>query len=241
MENKIKTGLPYNMVDMDNIRLNGAIVDMNNIQFPNIDDDMMIKVTFIFLRNTDYPVEYDFSKCSFETKSKYMLSYITDAVEYRFDELIQSWLAVLCFSLGIILEDKGIFTEDELKNFVENNLDIIKELINLYISLPVYALLRYEFNGEKIDISDIPINDCKIFNDNIIHLMYNPAMNIVLESETIFEQMNYINYFTETNDKLFSALQEYPYMAMLVSMTDKNPEEWDKFLKDYNDIIREFN
>ena len=241
MENKIQTGLPYNMDMMDEIRLNGAIVDMNDIHFPNIEEDMMTKVSFIFLRNTDYPVIYDFSKCSYEKKSKYLISYLTDAVYYQFDELVQTWLAILCFSLGIVLENKGIFNEEELKCFVEEHLDFVGELLHLLISLPVYAVSRFENNGEKIDVSDIDINECKLFNDNIVHLLYNSALNIILESDTIFEPMNYIHYFTETNDKLFDALQELPYMALLVGLTEKTPSEWEDFLKDYNDVIREFN
>lgn len=237
MENKI-TGLPYNIEDMDNIRNNGAIVDMNDLHFPNIENDMLVKVSFIFLRNTDYPVTYDFSKCSFKLKSQYLLTYLTESVEYKLDDLVQTWLAVLCYSLGIVLEDKGIFNEEELKLFVEENLEFIGNLIQFYISLPVYALSRYEYDNKKIDISEIPSTDYDNFNDNIIHLMYNPAMNIILNTETVFESLNYTKYFTETNDKLFDALQEYPYMALLVAMTDKSPDEWKNFLKDYNEFIR---
>ena len=237
MENKIRTILPYNMDIMDEIRTNGAIVDMSQLRFPNVDDEMMIKVVFIFLRNTDYPVDYDFSNCSFEMKTKYLMTYLTDAVDYKMDILVQSWMAILCYSLGIVLEDKGILNQNEIKQFIEENLDFIGELIHFFTSLPVYALSRYEFNNEKIVISDIPTNTYNKFNDNIIHLMYNNAMNIVLESETDFEPMNYTHYFTETNDKLFAALQEYPYMAILVGLTDKEPSEWDNFLKEYNDFI----
>lgn len=236
MENKIMTGLPYDMSLMNDIRDNGAIVNMNDLHFPNVDNQ--INVAMIFLRNTDFNVELDFSQCSYEMKSQYLLSYLTDAVEYKVDSLIQSWLASVCASLGIVLKDKGIFNEDELLKFTKDNIELVGQLLQFLISLPVYAVVRFKYENIEFNCKDIPINDSKLFNDNINYLLYNPAINIILNTETVFEPMNYIHYFTDNNNKLFAALQEHPYLAMLVAMVEKDPSEWSKFLNDYNTIIQ---
>ena len=209
MENKIMTGLPYDMSLMNDIRDNGAIVNMNDLHFPNVDNQ--INVAMIFLRNTDFNVELDFSQCSYEMKSQYLLSYLTDAVEYKIDSLIQSWLASVCVSLGIVLKDKGIFNEDELLKFTKDNIELVGQLLQFLISLPVYAVVRFKYENIKFNCKDIP---------------------------TVFEPMNYIHYFTDNNNKLFAALQEHPYLAMLVAMVEKDPSEWSKFLNDYNTIIQ---
>lgn len=233
---KMITGLPYDINDMNTIRNKGAIADMNNINFPNIPEDKQINVAYIFLRNTDYPVTYDFSKCSFEKKSKFLNEYITTSVGYKLDELIQTWMAACCFSLGIVLEDTGIFNKDELKEFVECNLEIIGEIIKFLISLPVYALYRFEVNGKKMDISDIPTTDVSIFNENIYLFLYHPAINIIITSDTIFEPTFYTHYFTNENNKLFDSLQGLPYMPILYGLSEKKPEEWKEFLNVYSDI-----
>lgn len=238
MENKLRTGLPYDFTLMDLIRNEGAVVDMNNVNFPNVPEDNQINVSFIFLRNTDYPVEYDFSECSYEKKTIYLLNYITSAVEYKIDVLIQTWLAACCYSLGIILEDKGIFDESELKHFVEDNISFIGEIIQFLISLPLYAITRYEYDNKKIIIDDdLVVSDTTIFNENINYFLYNNAINIIMSIETIFKPIFYTNYFTDTNNKLFTALQELPYTAMLVAMTEKSPVEWKGFMDAYNEFI----
>lgn len=237
MENKIVTGLPYDFSNMDLIRNEGAIVNMNSIAFPNVPEDGQVNVSFIFLRNTDYPVTYDFSQCSYELKSKYLIEYLTSAVEYKIDDLIQTWSAILCSSIGILLEDTGILTVDELQLFTKENIELIGQLLHLIISMPVYIVSRFKYNDCSINIDDIPVNDSKIFNDNINYILLHPAINILLEDDTVFEPENYIQYFTNTNDKLFSALQGHPYMAMLIAMVEKSPEEWKDFFNDYKSIF----
>lgn len=239
MENKIITGLPYDFNSMDLIRNEGAIVDMNSIDFPNVFDENQINVAFIFLRNTDYPVTYDFSQCSYDIKSKYLINYLTSSVEYNIDILVDTWLAILCSSIGILLENTGILTTEELNKFVQENLDLIGQLLHLIISMPVYIISRFKYENCTINIDDIPVNESKIFNDNINYLLMNPAINILLQADTIFEPENFVKYFTNTNDKLFSVLQEQPYMAMLIGMVEKSPEEWEKFFNDYKSIITE--
>lgn len=235
MENR--TGLPYDLSQMDLIRNNGAIVDMNNINFPNVDNQ--VNVAFIFLRNTDYNVTLDFSNCSYDLKKDYLLKYLTESVEYKINSLINTWMAILCSSIGILLEDTGILTKEELQKFVDENIEIIGELLHLIISVPVYIVSRFNYQGTTISTGDIKTNDSKLFNDNINYLFLHPAINIILETDTIFEPENYVKYFTNTNDKLFSALQGLPYMAMLVGMVEKTPEEWENFLNEYKSVITE--
>ena len=53
---------------MNEIKEKGAIVDMSNINYPGINSEDNVRISYIYLRNTNFDVDLDFSKCEYSFK-----------------------------------------------------------------------------------------------------------------------------------------------------------------------------
>ena len=82
----LRTKIPYQIERIEEIRECGAVVDVSNPIFPGIEQDKQLRTTLVFLRNTGFDVELDFSGCSYEEKRDYLLLYLKDKIDVKYKE-----------------------------------------------------------------------------------------------------------------------------------------------------------
>ena len=115
----IKTGLPYDLDQMENIAQNGAIVDISNINFPGIPDSKKVRTAYIFLRNTGFEnIVLDFQKADYKTKSDFLITYLQDTIENNNQEIHNSWITILFDYNNIENYGYSILTKEEENKFI---------------------------------------------------------------------------------------------------------------------------
>ena len=165
----IHTGLPYDMDILGNIDNEGAVVDMSNLNYPGIQKEDNVRVSYIYLRNTAFNnVTLDFSQTSYEFKRDFLLFYINGDIFYEIEPCTNTWIKILGLYNQQDFPIDTIFTQDELYQFIRENLTEIAKLNNIIASLPVYLFLRlniedpenFNFNDiEKLLIEEATIED----------------------------------------------------------------------------------
>lgn len=208
---KLRTTLPYKMEDMELISVDGAIVDMSSMNFP-VPPEEQIRTTFIFLRNTGFDnIELDFSNCSYENKEKFLIQYIHDSIIIKYNEFVNTWRDILLLTVDGKCPLLGMLSIQEIQKFIERNLNVVIELLNFCISLPIYSLFRLKFNNELYSTKDIATNNIKIFGKNIYnvinHYYVSEIIQKALDSDIDGLSISfYTHYFTEENNELFNAI-----------------------------------
>lgn len=222
----IKTGLPYDINMMEDIRNNGAIVDMNDLQFPSISDDRKIKTALVYLRNTGFNVELDFTNVSKEDKFEYLRQYLTSSIECKSLILAQSWSKIFNYTTGLNMEIPCILTDDEVKEFVENQLDMIGNALRLLISLPIYLIKRYKLDDDKtLDISEFEEITNKPIDANLINILKQPDINVLFTHDYDLEPANYTNIFTMDNNQLFNQLLDTDFGILFLCLTSDSQDK----------------
>lgn len=214
---KIKTGLPYKEEDLSFIQNNGAIVEMNSINFPSIDVENQIETSLIYLRNTGFQVNYDFSKCSFERKSKFLIQYFTLQYELNIPELISTWLCILNYINNSKITTKiSILSQNEIIKFIKLNQGLILNIFQVILSLPVYLALRLKQSPFQNDIKE---NDTFYLNNNIILLFQFQEFLYLYQNKLSLELKNFTKIFTMENNQLFTAInQKLPFGYLLYGL-----------------------
>lgn len=229
-----ETKLPYDMDKMNYIKENGAKVDMSNIDFPNLNDD--IRVSYIYLRNTDFNVELDFSKCNYEFKKQFVYFYLFGDIVYNFDCITDTWISIMLMfndSNIDIPKEFGILSKEEIIDFINEYKDKIKIINDFLFSLCMYPILRLK--DIKLNSDDIEINDEKIFNENCYNIIKNKYFNILLTFDGISKPVNFTKYFTNENNELFELIAKYtPYQELLYGLFNSSENDWYTFIDNIN-------
>ena len=233
----IKTGLPYNMGDMDEIKNNGAIVDMSDIQFPNITADKNQRTTFIFFRNTGFDVKLDFSSCSFEEKEAFLLAYLTENIDVKQSEFVKSYIKILNRAVGNDINVECILTDVEIEQFVKKNYAFITSILKFINSLPVFAMFYFSLNGEVYDMEDFEKTDENIINDNFYYVISADEAITLFDHELQIPPMFYNQLFTFENEKLFHAVQKLPFFSILHGLCTTDTSEWETVIQNSNSLI----
>jgi hypothetical protein len=237
----IETGLPYDINQMEIINNEGAIVDMSNINFPQISAEEQINVSLIYLRNTNFNVKLNFENCSYEDKKEYLIKYITNNINIDYEEFSLTWLKILLFFVEYdfnldpdLLNIFSILTDEEIKQFISEENIIMEELYQLIISLSVYVLFKSTMNGEVYDLSDIEKTDKNIIGINIYHLLY-PEIDTIISSEKFDTKFLFYNkIFTINNKELFDAIDNLFVAKLLYGMSTIDPVEFKDILEEVN-------
>lgn len=224
------TGLPYDNVEMERIRNNGAIVDFNNICFPGIEDDRQIEVAFIYLRNTGFNIVPDLSACPFETKVKILKTYIETNMECTNQHFADTWIAILLNSLGLVYSQETLLTSEEIERFVDENVEYVGRILTFLNSLVVYAISRFEHNNTKIVMDGFPCTDEELVGVNIHKIIQHKHFYIIDTQEIDVPKLNFTKYFTMENNELFDSMKDLPYMAILIGLVEHPQEKWDEIL-----------
>lgn len=231
-----RTGLPYDMGEMDEIKNNGAIVDMSDINFPGIPTEKIQRTTFIFFRNTGFDVKLDFSKCSYKDKEAFLLAYLNENIDVKQSEFATSYTKILNYAAGNNINTDCILTDQEIVEFIKSNSELVTTLLQFSISLPVFAMFYFSLNAEVYDLSDFKKTDNTI-NDNFLHVITTEGFISLLDNEVNVEPLFYNKLFTFENEKLLAAVQTLPFFSILYGLCMEESEMWEKMIKESDGII----
>lgn len=234
----IKTGLPYKIEEMDKINEVGAHIDMSNIDFPGVSDDEIYKITFIYLRNTGFTNIYlDFSKCDYERKSKFLKTYLENEIELDQFELINSYIVILNrMQNNDITDIDCILNSEEINKFIDEYKDTLNDILNLIMSLPIFALFYFSLNNKAYTLDDI---EKETFNEklninNIYYLIEKPEiMTLYLEKNMISPKF-YENLFKIENIRLFKIVEKLPFFPILNILSTVKSDIWDDLENDFD-------
>lgn len=235
---KINTGLPYDFDLLNEINEKGAIVDLSNINYPNLDETDNIKITFIYLRNTGYEnIDLDFSKTSFEFKEKFLLYYLQGDIEYKLKECNDTWIKILGFYNNQNFPVKSFLSEEEIIKFINNNLEYLKNLNTFIISLPLYPISKMTFDDDtNLDLEDIEKTENIICNNSICGIISNPYFMYIYETIEQSEPCFYSKIFTLENNELFNTIINHtPFATILYGMCQDN---WSEFTNGLEEILK---
>ena len=233
----IKTGLPYNMGDMDEIKNHGAIVDMSDIQFPNITADKKQRTTFIFLRNTGFDVSLDFSNCSFEDKEAFLIRYLSESIEVKQEEFPLSYIKILNRISGNDIEIPCILNDDEIVKFIENNNDLLINIFRLVKSLPLFAMHCFTLNGTAYDMDEFEKTDDVPFNDNIYNIISNQLVLTLFDNDLDIPPVFYNKLFTFENKRMIQVIDtQLPFFSILFGLSTTDKKDWETIIEKSNSL-----
>ena len=209
----LRTKIPYQVERIEEIRERGAVVDVSNPIFPGIEQDKQLRTTLVFLRNTGFDVELDFSGCSYEEKRDYLLLYVKDKIDVKYKEFSDTWVSIIMEAIGLENDRPSILNDDEMARFIEENMGYISRVINFIYSLTLYAMDRYSLNSQAYDMKSFKTTDYEDIGFNICYVLEAPEIIMVysIDDEPLF----YTKLFTIENNKLFDAVQKLPFMSLL--------------------------
>lgn len=231
-----RTGLPYDMNVMEEIKENGAIVDMSDIKFPGIPADKVQRTTFIFFRNTGFDVKLDFSNCSFEEKEQFLIAYLLERIDVKQTEFATSYVKILNRAVGNDIDVECIMTNEEIDRFIENYKDDISDFLQFAVSLPLFAMYYFSLNNQAYDMSEFEHTDDDKFSDNFYHIISTDGFIALFDHDITLPPLFYDKLFTFENHKLLEAIQNLPFFAILHGLCTTSTEDWEAMLKTSNEL-----
>lgn len=216
----MRTGLPYDFAKMEEIREEGAVVDMADLRFPTADQ---VRTAMIFLRNTGFRnVEHDFSRCSKELLARYLEEYLTTDIEIDIPELSALALDAMRYMLGMS-EDCTIEPEGRLR-------DTLCEVMRVYVSAPLYFIHRLQDGRLEMDAET---EKAEHVGANLQYLFTGDIDSIADAARAQgMEPAFYADIFTMENNGLFNAIMDssMAFPAMLFAMTETEPGAWESIV-----------
>lgn len=212
----LKTRIPYDIEKIEEIRDRGAIVDVSSPDFPGIEKEKQLRTTLVFLRNTGFDVELNFSSCTYEEKRDYLLLYLQEKIEIKNKEFSDTWVNILMEYIGIECNRPCFLNREELSTFVSENREYISHVVNFIYSLGLYAMKRYSLEDKAYDFNDFETSDLDDISNNICEIIKAPEIIMIysIDSSPVF----YNKAFTIDNNKLFDAIQHLPFMSLLFGL-----------------------
>lgn len=226
----IKTGLPYNMSEMEEIKNNGAIVDMSDIKFPGIPKDKIQRTAFIFFRNTGFNVKLDFSKCTFEEKEAFLIAYLTENLDVKPSEFATSYIKIFNRLIGNDINIECILLDEEIDQFIKNHEELLSKLFQFINSLPVFALFYFSLNDKAYTLSDIERSDENIINDNFYYIISRDEFISIFDNDAGVAPLFYTQLFTFENTKLLQAVQSLPFFSILHGLSTLDSATWEEMI-----------
>lgn len=227
----IRTGVPYKPEEMEEIYLNGAIVDLSKVNFPTcktLKENM--HALFVYLRNTGYNVDFDFREMTYEQKVALLKEYLDTKIDYNIPILNTTWLSILYACLGEKISSlDSILNELGLITIQAAEFKYVEKIWQFLVSLPLFLIKR-------LDLDTFESTAEKTSEDfNLVNFFY------ILEHAEIDDLINkgagdippkdYENIFTVENTRLFEALKDCSFSTFIHGLTNSSDEEFHEFVK----------
>ena len=133
---------------LDEIDQSNYVVDVSKIDFGEDEDN--IESAIIYARNLQITMPFDFSKVSYEMKSKWLLKYLTfGTLSVEIKDLSETWLTILA---GENIDLNCILNENEIKQFTDENRVLIDDILSFLVSLDeIILILLNNSDNEEIE------------------------------------------------------------------------------------------
>lgn len=208
---------------------NDITVDMSDLRFPT-DEDKQIRSAFIFIRNTGLKATYDFSKCSYEMKQKYLLMYMEDRFDVIIPELALTWIAIIGVKWSD-MSDISILTKEEIDDFCGCVPNLIEDVRNLAASLPICSI-EYFCKQNNIDVGDIEKTDYRVVNSfNFFQLLEYPYFIRLVKIMDGYTPKYYQNYFIPGTETYCQIITKFSYFNILNFIYNSTEEDIDNMVK----------
>lgn len=232
----IKTGLPYKKEEISIAYKEGAIVDLSRVNFPTcktLQENM--KSLFIYLRNTGYDVQFDYTEMTYEQKVALLKEYLETRVDYNIPDLNTTWLSVLYACLGIRIKGMtSVLNDLELITMQAAEFEYIKKIWQFLVSLPLFLIKRldieYETHTQKTEEVPNLVNMYYILEDSHIDDLINRGAGDM-------EPLDYVNLFTVENTRLFEALKDCSFMTFIYGLANSKDDEFKQFVTELSNEL----
>ena len=187
--------LPLNEDLLWNIIENGQkqplTIDVRT-SFANLGDKILY-----YISNAELDVTFDWTNCDFDTKDAIITSYIELNRLYYNPQLIDTLFGIMMCYKGIEVEQHGIFTTDEVINYINNHVELVAKQIAFLDSVIIlvcngFAAITDSFKPENFE----QINDNSI-SLNVVYLFQIPEF-VAYYSRLDFNNLKwYATQFTQ--------------------------------------------
>ena len=223
----IHTGLPYDIKEMETIAEEGAIVDMNQLNFPGIEGlKENIDTSFIFLRNTGFPVTLDYTKCDYEKKEQYLLSYLQTNIENDQDILDTTWLAICSRYVHMKNNFESILSDKECDDFIVAHKTFVHDITRYTKSIPVFALYMVSLDNKEISLADIERIKEAPAGKNVNNLFFADRLGSLAAHEDNVAPAMYEDVFRKDNYELTDRISSSYLFTVLNGFGIGKPEDW---------------
>jgi hypothetical protein len=210
------------------------IIQMDKLNFDDVEYLQKERTALLFIRNTGILASYDFSKCSYESKEKFLMLYLNSKISnLNIDLLASTWVKIIC--KGYIESfAESILSDEEIETFTKNNSEFIYECRRFVISIPICVMAVYEYrnHGSITDLSEYETSTYEGFNPYSFSKLFD-YQEIVMLPGTIEDitPLYYDNYFNIKNTTAYLSypkfindiFNKFPYMG-LIDMIIRNDE-----------------
>lgn len=206
----IRTGLPYNIEQLTEIQQNGAIIQMDQLDFTKYTMDDPILVALVYLRNTAFEkITLETSQMPYRDKERFLQYYLTKDLVFKQKNIIASILSIIDVYLGQDIVENSIFTHDECETFIANNSTLILELLSIIKSLPLFIIDRCSCLQNRL-VFDLPQHESKFEFKNLCNIVSEIDFEDVLSRLTNvpIPICFYTNIFKIESDELFKLVSE---------------------------------
>lgn len=223
----IHTGLPYDIKEMEKIAEEGAIVDMNQLNFPGIEGlKENIDTSFIFLRNTGFPVTLDYTKCDYEKKEQYLLSYLQTNIENDQEILDTTWLAICSRYVQMKNDFESILSDKECNDFIVAHKTFVHNVTRYTKSIPIFALYMVSLDNKEISLADIECIKEAPARKNINNLFFADRLGSLAAHEDNIAPAMYEDVFRKDNYELTDRISSSYLFTVLNGFGIGKPEDW---------------
>lgn len=228
----IWSGLPYSQEDIERAYNEGAEIDMSKINFPSCKTlEENYKAAFIYLRNSDYNVKFNFTNMDYNQKVVLLKEYMNTGIKYDIPILDSTLLQILFACAGYNKQLDSILNELELITFVADQFEFCFNIWQLVASLPMFAISRLQLGDDPVvDFSNVEKTNFTMNTITLTNMMRIPEFDDLYALADQVPHKFYTNIFTMDNNELFEAMTKLSFMVALYGMMDTTPEEYKEFL-----------
>lgn len=234
--------LPIDLNVIDSINKEEAVIDMSDLKFP-CDESKQVRSSFIFIRNTDLDMNFDFEKCSYEMKEEYLLFYFKGNINVNIPVLSTTWLEILFheYTGGITLQ--SILNNEEIEKFINRNGNYVNEIHRFIVSIPISAInfyLGYNMVESDISMDEFPQSDFDELNlDNFIHLVDYSDFMLLITPRPGIEPTFYTKYFNRGENDPYKQIliSKLPFLNMINMMINPKESVNDTFVNKTDELL----
>lgn len=206
---------------LDNIDQSEYNVDVSKIEFDD-DQDENIESAFIYIRNLQLSMNLDFSNTDYNTKERWILKYLIFNMNINPIKILDG--TILTILANEYVGFNCILTPDEVKQFRDNNKELVDSIINFLASLNVISVILLSnkenetivYDAKELGIANIIENKPK-FYECVVKLIDNYP-NHVDGIRMFYEKDEDMNLYKYVIDDIQNKFDTYSAILKLPSI-----------------------